>query len=146
MAILTGAGEEAFCTGNDLKYMAAGGKIWVPDSGFAGLTSRASRPKPGDRGRQWLCLSAEVSRVALACDLIVADEERAVCASRSACGIDRGRRRNRASATTDAAEAHATEMILHWATNHGACVHWKLGISQSSRITRWGNSRPLRES
>src|ERR1700761_1683699 len=36
VAIITGAGEKAFSAGNDLKYQAAGGKMSMPPSGFAG--------------------------------------------------------------------------------------------------------------
>ncbi len=47
VAILTGAGERAFCAGNDLKYLAAGHPRRVPELGFAGLTANYHRTKPG---------------------------------------------------------------------------------------------------
>src|SRR6195256_2163800 len=40
VAIVTGAGDKAFCAGNDLKWQAAGGKRGSDTGGFAGLTSR----------------------------------------------------------------------------------------------------------
>src|SRR5258708_40239145 len=40
VAIVTGAGDKAFCAGNDLKWQAAGGKRGWDLSGFAGLTAR----------------------------------------------------------------------------------------------------------
>jgi crotonobetainyl-CoA hydratase len=41
VAVVTGAGDKAFCAGNDLKWQAAGGKRGWDKGGFAGLT-RAS--------------------------------------------------------------------------------------------------------
>ena len=46
VAIVTGAGEKAFCAGNDLKWQAAGGKRGWDKGGFAGLTSRFDCDKP----------------------------------------------------------------------------------------------------
>ena len=46
VAIITGEGEKAFCSGNDLKVTASGGDMSVPSSGFAGLCSRTDREKP----------------------------------------------------------------------------------------------------
>ena len=46
VAIVTGAGERAFSAGNDLKFQASGGKMSMPASGFAGLTSRFDLNKP----------------------------------------------------------------------------------------------------
>ena len=45
VAILSGAGERAFCAGNDLKYMAEHGKPGEP------LPRRAHPPVRGDHGR-----------------------------------------------------------------------------------------------
>lgn len=47
VAILTGAGQRAFCAGNDLKYQAAGGDMSIqPPTGMAGLTKRFNLDKP----------------------------------------------------------------------------------------------------
>ena len=46
VAIVTGAGDKAFCAGNDLKWQAAGGKRGWDKGGFAGLTSRFDCDKP----------------------------------------------------------------------------------------------------
>ena len=46
VAILTGAGDKAFCAGNDLKWQAAGGKRGWDKGGFAGLTPRFDCDKP----------------------------------------------------------------------------------------------------
>src|SRR5215469_3969623 len=46
VGIVTGAGERAFCAGNDLKVQAAGRRGPVPRSGFAGLTLRFDLDKP----------------------------------------------------------------------------------------------------
>src|SRR3546814_4123785 len=50
VAIITGAGERAFCTGNDLKFtataMARGESFAPPLTGFAGLTGRFNLDKP----------------------------------------------------------------------------------------------------
>ena len=46
VAIVTGAGDKAFCAGNDLKWQAAGGKRGWDNGGFAGLTTRFDCDKP----------------------------------------------------------------------------------------------------
>ena len=46
VAIITGAGDRAFCAGNDLVYQAEGNPKWYPPMGFGGLTSRYERTKP----------------------------------------------------------------------------------------------------
>src|SRR3979411_1786599 len=46
VAIVTGAGDKAFCAGNDLKWQAAGGKRGWDTGGFAGLTARFDCDKP----------------------------------------------------------------------------------------------------
>ncbi|MGK0440767.1 MAG: crotonobetainyl-CoA hydratase [Pseudohongiellaceae bacterium] len=73
IAILTGAGEKAFSTGNDLKFQAAGNKLEIPTTGFAGLTSRFDLDKPVIAAVQGYALGGGFE-IALACDMIVADK------------------------------------------------------------------------
>ena len=46
VAIVTGAGDKAFCAGHDLKQQAASGDMFTPESGFGGLTMREGLTKP----------------------------------------------------------------------------------------------------
>jgi crotonobetainyl-CoA hydratase len=74
LAIITGAGERAFCAGNDLKYQAqAGSKLDVPPKGFAGLTARFDNDKPVIAAVNGVAMGGGFE-IALACDLIVASE------------------------------------------------------------------------
>ncbi|WLP92442.1 acetyl-CoA acetyltransferase [Gordonia sp. NB41Y] len=74
VAILTGAGDKAFSSGNDLAHMAGDALLAVPKNGFGGLTSRPTMPKPVIAAVNGLALGGGLE-IALACHIIVADEQ-----------------------------------------------------------------------
>ncbi|MDF1726779.1 MAG: enoyl-CoA hydratase-related protein [Sulfitobacter sp.] len=74
VAVLTGAGEKAFTAGNDLKATAKGGvKKGLPDSGFAGLSSRFDLEKPIVAAVNGFAMGGGFE-TALSCDIIIAAE------------------------------------------------------------------------
>ncbi|AZG48710.1 acetyl-CoA acetyltransferase [Gordonia insulae] len=72
VAILTGAGDQAFSAGNDLAQTGGAG-LEVPKNGFAGLTSRRHLPKPVIAAVNGYALGGGCE-IALACHIVVADE------------------------------------------------------------------------
>lgn len=73
VGIVTGAGDRAFCTGNDLKIHAERGVRHFPPSGFAGLTNRFSLDKPLIAAVNGIAMGGGFE-LSLSCDLVIASE------------------------------------------------------------------------
>ena len=71
VAIITGAGEKAFCVGTDLKALSESNNHQKPATGFAGITSRFDLFKPVIAAVNGMCFGGGAEIVA-ACDLAIA--------------------------------------------------------------------------
>ncbi len=89
VAIITGAGEQSFCAGNDLGYTVSGKPMYIPPTGFAGLTSRAGMTKPVIAAVNGFAMGGGLE-IALACHLVVADEAAQLALSEVKVGLIAG--------------------------------------------------------
>lgn len=88
VAIITGAGDKAFCAGNDLIYSASGKPMYVPLNGFAGLTSRRMH-KPVIAAVNGYAMGGGFE-IAMACHLVVASDSATFALSEVRVGLIAG--------------------------------------------------------
>ena len=94
VAIITGAGDKAFCTGNDLKYHAelrarTGERPKHPPKGFGGLTARHDLDKPVIAAVNGVAMGGGFE-IALACDIIIASDRALFALSEPRVGLAAG--------------------------------------------------------
>ena len=73
VAIVTGAGDKAFCAGFDLKWQASGQEVRMPPTSFGGIAKRDDLFKPVIAAVNGLAMGGGFEMV-LACDLVIAAE------------------------------------------------------------------------
>ena len=73
VAVLTGAGDKAFCAGNDLKSTSQDGRATLPSTGFSGLSQRYDLEKPIIAAVNGFAMGGGFE-TALSCDIIIASE------------------------------------------------------------------------
>ena len=73
VAVLTGAGDKAFCAGNDLKFTSQDGRATLPSTGFSGLSQRYDLEKPIIAAVNGFAMGGGFE-TALSCDIIIASE------------------------------------------------------------------------
>jgi acetyl-CoA C-acetyltransferase len=88
VAIITGAGDKAFCAGNDLIYSASGKPLYMPLNGFGGLTNRRLT-KPVIAAVEGYAMGGGFE-IALACHLIVASRSATFALSEVKVGLIAG--------------------------------------------------------
>ena len=109
VAIVAGAGREAFCAGADLVRPGSGKPSWQAANGFGGLTRRPSLPKPVIAAVNGYAVGGGCE-LALACHLVVADSTACFALSEVRVGLAAGTGIVRLARTIP--PRIATEMIL----------------------------------